>query len=120
DMNMLYDSKCNLCMAEVAFLSKRDTAGRIRFTDIESIHYQVNAPENGGVSYEAGMKVMHGVLPSGELIRGVEVIRKLYDLVGLGIVFRFTALPGVKFLADTAYNVWARYRTQVTRGETLD
>jgi hypothetical protein len=29
DLNMLYDSKCSLCMKEVAFLSKRDTAGKL-------------------------------------------------------------------------------------------
>jgi len=115
---MLYDSKCSLCMKEVAFLSKRDTAGRILFTDIESLDYQAT-PQNGYVSYETGMGVMHGVLPNGDLVTGVEVIRQLYELVGLGAVFRFTAWPGVKGLADAVYLVWARYRTQVTRGESV-
>mmetsp|Transcript_17745 Transcript_17745/g.29760 ORF Transcript_17745/g.29760 Transcript_17745/m.29760 type:complete len:193 (-) Transcript_17745:334-912(-) len=120
ELNVLYDSKCYLCMTEIAFLSRRNSEGKIKFTDIEDPNYDPNAPENGGVDYETGMRFMHGVRSNGEIITGVAVFREMYSLVGLGALFNFTKFPIIRPIADTAYVIWARYRTTVTRGEPLE
>ena len=47
DINMLYDSKCNLCLMEVRYLYKKDVAGKIKFTDLEDPKYN----PSGKISY---------------------------------------------------------------------
>ena len=90
---------------EVEFLQKRDIEGNIKFTDLNDLDYDPS--ENGDVSFEAGMKVIHAILPDGSTVKGVEVFRRVYDVIGLGWVYAATKLPGVGWLADTAYDMWA-------------
>ena len=64
---------------------------------------------------------MHGVLPNGRVIKGVPVFRKAYEAVGLGWLFTITTWPIVSWIADRAYDVFAKYRTRLTRGgSTVD
>lgn len=120
DINMLYDSKCNLCLMEVKYLMKKDTQGRIKFTDLEDPSYNGNLPINGKVDYATGMKSMHAVLFDGEVISGVRVFRELYSAIGLGWLYAFTKYPVIGPLIDRLYDTWAVYRTDVTRGTPVE
>jgi hypothetical protein len=66
------------------------------------------------------MREMHGVLETGEVVKGVEVFRRSYDMIGLGWVWRITALPVLRPFFDRMYSHWATYRTSLTRGVALD
>lgn len=122
ELNILYDSKCNVCQLEINFLRSRDLrlhgadAPRLRFTDIEAPGYDGSALANGGVDYEAGMKAMHGILPDGRVLRGVPVFLEAYQRVDLGWLFSVYRVPALKWLLDRGYDLFARYRTNVTRG----
>lgn len=120
DINMLYDSKCNLCMMEVNYLSKKDKAGKIKFTDIEDPSYDPSDPANANIEYATGMKSMHAVLANGEVITGVAVFRELYSAIGLGWLYGFTKYPVIKPIMDSLYDSWAVYRTDLTRGTPVD
>ena len=108
------------------FLKRRDerlygsTSRKLRLTDIESEDYDPNDPPNGGVSYEKGMAAIHAVTADGRVIEGVPVFRKAYDLVGLGWYLRFLEWPLMKTVAVWGYQVFAKYRTYVTRGSSLN
>lgn len=115
---MLYDSQCPLCMHEVRFLERRNTAGLVKFTDIASPDY--NPTDNGSVDYERGMKVIHAVLETGEVVEGVAVFRHVYSAVGLGWVWALTQLPGLGWAADQIYSVWAQYRMRITGRQELE
>ena len=117
-VNMLYDSQCPLCMHEVRFLERRNTAGLVKFTDIASPDY--NPADNGEVDYERGMKVIHAVLESGEVVEGVAVFRHVYTALGLGWVWAITRLPGISWAADRVYSVWAKQRMRITGREELE
>ena len=117
-VNMLYDSQCPLCMHEINFLERRNTAGLVKFTDIASPGYKPQ--DNGGVDYEAGMKKIHAVLDTGEVVEGVSVFREVYTAVGLGWVWAITRLPGVSWVAERFYSVWAKYRMKLTGREELE
>eukprot|EP00581_Thalassiosira_minuscula_P031746 CAMPEP_0183783972 /NCGR_PEP_ID=MMETSP0739-20130205/64845_1 /TAXON_ID=385413 /ORGANISM="Thalassiosira miniscula, Strain CCMP1093" /LENGTH=191 /DNA_ID=CAMNT_0026027795 /DNA_START=1 /DNA_END=576 /DNA_ORIENTATION=- len=126
ELNIIFDSKCNICKLEMDFLSGRDArrAGssvrKLRLTDIESEDYDPNDPSNGGVSYEKGMATIHAVTADGRVIEGVPVFGKAYTLVGLGWLFKFTEWPMMKPLVRWGYDFFAKYRTNVTRGTSLD
>ena len=119
--NVLYDRKCALCRIEIDWMQRKDKEGNVlKFTDIES-NYDELAPENGGVSYgEAmrGMTIVDG--QTGETVKGPKVFYLLYDSLGLGFVWKWTQLPYIGSVVNHVYGFWAKYRTNLTRGRSVD
>jgi predicted DCC family thiol-disulfide oxidoreductase YuxK len=69
---------------------------------------------------EAGLpdiseRVIHGSLPDGTIVSGVEVFRRAYREVGLGWLLAPTAWPVIKQIADALYTVFSRNRTRISR-----
>jgi len=137
EVNILYDSKCNVCKLEIDFLRRRDERlariraeqtghlgvepqTRLKFTDIECENYNPKDPANGGVTYEVGMASMHAVTCDGKVMSGVPVFQLAYEQVHLGWLFAVTKIPWVKRMADKVYNIFAKYRTNMTRGRSID
>ena len=114
----MYDSECPLCMHEIRFLEGRNKAGMVKFTDIA--HPEYKPEENGSVGYEEGMKRIHAVMDDGRVISGVPVFHEVYRAVGLGWVFAVTQVPGVAWLAERGYRVWADWRMKITGREELE
>jgi len=110
DIEVYYDGACPMCAREIAMLRRLDRAGRIRFVDIAAPGFDACAV---GVSQEALMARIHGRLPDGTRIDGVEVFRRLYTAVGFGTAVALTRLPGVAQLLDAAYAGFARRRRRL-------
>ena len=125
-VNIIYDSKCNICKLEMDFLARRDAKlsgsgpKKIRLTDIESDNYDPSLPKNGGVTYEKGMAAIHAITSDGRVIEGPKVFNEAYDLVGLGWLLKFTEWRIMKPVVQWGYEMFAKYRTVVTRGATLE
>ena len=125
ELNILYDSKCNICKLEMDMLARRDerlhgSKRRIKLTDIESDNFNPNDPSNGGVSYAKGMSAINAVYSNGRVIEGPEVFLAAYDEVRLGYLFRFTQWPVFKPIVHYGYTMFAKYRTKITRGSSLE
>jgi predicted DCC family thiol-disulfide oxidoreductase YuxK len=111
-IRVLYDGQCPLCSREIRFLERRDRGqGRIQFEDIADPEFD---PGQYGVEAGELMARIHGVLPGGELIEGMEVFRRAYSAVGIGWLMAPTRLPGLRNLADRAYRFFARNRLRWT------
>jgi predicted DCC family thiol-disulfide oxidoreductase YuxK len=112
-IKLLYDGQCPLCLREVNFLKKRD-AGRevIAFVDIADDDYRPE--EHGGVDFETAMGRIHAVLPDGTLIKNLEVFRRIYDILGMGWVYRATQWPIIGPIVDRLYEIWAERRLALT------
>ena len=110
-IKVLYDGDCPLCMREIRFLRARDGAGRIAFEDIAAPDFD---PAPYGLDHATLMARIHGVLPDGRLIEGVEVFRRLYEQVGLGWLVAPTRWPLLRPLFDAAYRAFARNRLRLT------
>jgi predicted DCC family thiol-disulfide oxidoreductase YuxK len=123
-LNILYDGKCNVCRIEMEFLAKRDKhindTPKLRLTDIECATYDSKSPKNGMVSYEEGMRTIHAVTFDGKIIKGVPVFLLAYEKVKLGWVFKASTWPIAMNMFEWAYSIFAKYRTVLTRGTTLD
>lgn len=111
DIEVFYDGACPLCRREISWLRGRDRRGRILFTDIAAAEF---APTNVGADYGDLMAEIHGRLPDGRWIRGVEVFRQLYAAVGFGWLVAVTRWLGIRQLLDAGYRVFARYRLRWT------
>lgn len=67
-----------------------------------------------GVTHADLMAEIHGLLPDGTLIRGVEVFRRLYAAVGFGPLVPITRVPGISHFLDAAYRLFAKNRLRLT------
>ena len=111
EIEVFYDGACPLCTREIDFLRRLDRKQRIRFTDIASNEFDAASV---GVSWGTLMDRIHGRLPDGTLLEGVEVFRRLYAAVGFKTVVGATRLPGIAQLLDFSYRTFAKNRLKFT------
>lgn len=115
-IRVLFDGDCPLCSREIRFLERRDRGrGRIQFEDIANPAFD---PAVYRLDARQLMARIHGVLPDGSVIEGVEVFRRAYAAVGLGWLVAPTRWPGLRRLADLAYRIFARNRLRWTGRES--
>jgi predicted DCC family thiol-disulfide oxidoreductase YuxK len=110
-VEMFYDGECPLCRREVDMLRRFDRKSRIRFTDIAASGFD---PSPLGLTYQRMMASIHGRLPTGQVIEGVEVFRQAYAAIGLGPLIAATRLPGIRQLLDASYELFAKNRLRLT------
>ena len=111
DIEVFFDGDCRLCSKEIRLLQRRDKRQRIRFADIAAPAFD---PASVGLSKRTLMDRIHGRLPDGTLIEGVEVFRQLYDAVGFGPLVALTRLPGLRGLLEVSYTAFAKNRLRLT------
>jgi len=116
DVEVFFDGECPLCVREIRMLRRLDRRARIRFTDIAAPGFEA---DDVGVRWNTLMDRIHGRLPDGSLIEGVEVFRRLYAAVGLGPLVAVTRVAGVRQLLDGLYAVFAERRLRLT-GRCVD
>lgn len=92
-------------------LQRRDRQGKIRFTDISTAAFQ---PDSYGKTHAELMSSMHGRLPDGTWLQGVEVFRRLYAAVGFVRLAALSRLPVVAQALDLGYRVFAWNRLRLT------
>jgi predicted DCC family thiol-disulfide oxidoreductase YuxK len=116
DIEVFYDGECPLCVREIRMLQGRSRRQRIRFVDIAADGFDAASV---GLTWQTLMDRIHGRLPDGTLVEGVEVFRRLYSAVGLGPLVALTRLPGITQLLDCAYHAFAKNRLRLT-GRCVD
>ena len=116
-LTFLYDGSCPLCLRETNFLKKKDTKKFINFVDISNNYFPQNFKN---ISYEQAMDNLHGILGSGEIIVGVDVLAYSYELVGLGWIYFPTKLPILSNFIRFLYKYWAKYRLKLTGRDNLE
>jgi len=110
-VEVFHDGACPLCAREMRWLRKLDRDGRILFTDISAPSFD---PASVGLTFEALMARLHGRLPDGRMIEGVEVFRQLYAAVGFRRLAAFSRAPVVSHLLNAGYALFAQNRLRLT------
>jgi predicted DCC family thiol-disulfide oxidoreductase YuxK len=113
---ILYNDRCPICRAEIAQYRKRaETAGApLRFEDL-------NTADLGGwqLTPDQARRRMHAALPDGTIVSGIPASAAIWAaLPGMGWLARLIMAPGIRPLADVAYNRLAApwlYRRQLRR-----
>lgn len=111
EIEVFFDGECPLCRREIEYLKKRDKAARIRFTDLASADF--SAAEVGKTTAEL-MAQIHGRLPNGQWLTGVEVFRRLYAAIGWKLLVRGSRLPILSWCLDRLYRQFAKRRLWLT------
>ncbi len=106
-LKLLFDGNCPFCKREIAWMSKRNKKGYLAFEDIASPDFN---PACYGITTEEVMGVIHGVFHDGRIIKKVEVFIEAYRLLGLGWLVAPLSWPVIHSIANSAYEIFARYR----------
>jgi predicted DCC family thiol-disulfide oxidoreductase YuxK len=112
ELIIFIDGECPLCLREARMLQRRDRRrGRLRMIDITHPSFD---PSRYGRTMDQVMGAIHGRLPDGTMITGMEVFRRAYAAVGLGWLLAPTGWPGLRQLFDRLYAWFARNRLRLT------
>ena len=66
------------------------------------------------------MEAIHAIKSNGEVVKGVPVFELAYEQVRLGWIFKISRWPIFKDLIRIGYDIFAKYRTYITRGSSID
>jgi len=112
EVEVFFDGDCPLCVREIDMLRRLDARrGRVVFTDIAAPGFD---PSSLGLDFATLMARIHGRLPDGTWIEGVEVFRRLYAAVGFRWLVPVTRVPGVSHALELGYQVFAKNRLKWT------
>ncbi len=112
ELIIFYDGLCPLCAKEMAHLSRLDEQERIHLIDINDESYLKN---HGDIDSVKAMKVLHGKLPTGEVILGLDVTYRAWQLVGKGMWIAPLRMPLIKAIADMCYRLFAKHRYAISK-----
>ena len=111
DVEVFFDGDCPLCLREIEILRWLDDAKRIRFTDIAAPGFD---PASTGLTMFDLMDKIHGRMPDGTRIEGVEVFRQLYGAVGFRRAVAVSRWPVIAHVLHLGYVFFAKNRLRMT------
>jgi predicted DCC family thiol-disulfide oxidoreductase YuxK len=110
-LKVFYDGSCPVCAAEMEVYRWKEHGGRLVFIDISGPGFD---PGPYGITREAFMYEMHAIDRQGEVYRGVEAFRAIWQAFPASTLYGFLGalviLPGVDSLARLVYRGFARIR----------
>lgn len=111
-IRLLFDAECPLCAREGRYLERLDGGrGRIQLEDLSSPDFD---PSKYGLDQATVEARIHGVLPDGTVVEGVEVFLRAYSAVGVTWIASLSEWRGVRWLLDRLYLVFAKNRLRIT------
>jgi predicted DCC family thiol-disulfide oxidoreductase YuxK len=114
-VRMLFDGACPLCAREIRLIERLEGGrGRIDFEDISKPSFD---PAVYGLDAVQVLARIHGMLPDGSVVEGLEVFRRAYAAVGLGWLLAPTRWPLLRDICDTGYRIFAKNRLRWTGRE---
>ena len=114
----LFDGGCPLCLRETRFLKKKDFSNKINFIDINNDSYNPSLYKD--ISYAEAMSNLHGILESGDIIKGLDVLAYSYELIGLGWIYYPLKIKFLAPLLRLFYQYWAKYRLKITGRSNME
>jgi predicted DCC family thiol-disulfide oxidoreductase YuxK len=112
EMKFLYDGLCPFCRDEMMRLKRWDTEGRLEFEDINRPGF--DAAVYGTTPLKLRVAV-HAVTPDGQVLKGMDAIRRGYAAVGRGWIFAPTGWTMLRPMFDRMYLSFARNRITWSR-----
>lgn len=105
---VFYDGGCPLCRREIAHYQRIDSDRRIEWVDIQRQPEQLRSH---GLTWQQAMQRMHVRDSDGRLVSGAAAFAVLWrHLPRYRWLASTISLPGISWLGERAYDVFARHR----------
>ncbi len=109
---VFFDGECPLCRREIDLVRRLDAgAGRVDLVDIARPDFDAGAH---GLDQETIEARIHGMLPDGTVVEGVDVFIHLYEALDRGWLVRIAQVGLVRAVLDRLYTWFARNRLRLT------
>lgn len=108
-IEIFFDGECPLCRREIDFLRRFNKRKQVLFTDLSAPDFTLP-----GKTHDELMAQIHGRLPNGRLIVGVEVFRQVYAALGFKRLAAVSRWLGIRSLLELGYRFFARNRLRWT------
>ncbi|MFV8454425.1 thiol-disulfide oxidoreductase DCC family protein [Vibrio owensii] len=109
-LTVFYDGTCPLCAKEMKALKQRDAKQHIITVDIYSEAFAAY-PQ---IDPEQANTILHALNDKGELLLGLDVTHRAWQLVGRGWLYAPLRWRAVKPVADWLYLKFAKNRYRVS------
>lgn len=111
-LTIFYDGRCPLCVAEMNALQRYDEQKQlIRLENIHSNGFKDRFPH---IDVNAANRVLHGVDENGDLLKGLDVTVRAWELVDRKRWLRILRWPIVRLVADQSYLFFAKHRMRIS------
>ena len=110
-LRLFFDGFCPLCVAEMNKLKSYNKDQNLVFEDIQAPDFSDRFPQ---LNWQDLDKRIHGQLPNGSLITGLDVTYLAWKYVGKGWVYAPLRWPVISWFADGVYLFFARYRYTIS------
>ena len=111
-IRILIDGECPLCAREGRYLERLDGGrGGIQLEDLSSAEFD---PTKYGLDQATVEARIHGILPDGTVVEGVEVFSRAYSAVGVTWISTLSEWRGARWLLDRLYLFFAKHRLRIT------
>ncbi len=109
---VFFDGACPLCAREIALVRRLDGGqGRVDLVDLAADGFDASEYGLDRATIEARI---HGQLPDGRIVEGVDVFVHLYESLDRGWLAAPARWPGIRWFLDRAYVWFARNRLRLT------
>ena len=112
---VFFDGDCPLCRREIDWLKKKNKQNKVLFTDIAAPDFEA---AKYGKTWDELMAEMHGRLPDGTWVLGLDTFDRLYQELRLGWMVHWTRWPLFRGVTDLAYRLFARNRLRFSGKKT--
>jgi predicted DCC family thiol-disulfide oxidoreductase YuxK len=103
---VFFDGGCPLCKREIDMIRRKDKRQQLLLTDISAEDFRPPTE----LSLDQLMRSIHGKMPTGEYVVGVEVFRQIYRRLGFRKTVNFSKVAGIGFLLNAGYFAFAKLR----------
>lgn len=111
-LTVLYDSLCPVCRREVNLLRLVDRQKNLAVVDIAAVDFD---PKPYGLTLEQCIGSLHAVDAAGKILEGMDTIRAMYQVAGIGWVMGWTSWQPFRSISDAAYAGFAKIRPRFSR-----
>ncbi|MFH4462968.1 thiol-disulfide oxidoreductase DCC family protein [Vibrio diabolicus] len=109
-LTIFYDGTCPRCAKEMHALKRRDVKQAIKIVDIYSDEFS-DYPQ---IDAQKANTILHALNDNNELILGLDVTHRAWQLVGRGWLYAPLRWPLLKPIADWLYLRFANNRYRVS------
>lgn len=109
-LEVFYDANCPFCVRRAEWIRKNDTEKHIMLSDLNK---NLLILDLFGISSEDAYEDIHAVYRNGEVIKGVEVVRAVLDILGYRKLLRLINSLGIWWIFNKIYSVIKRNKQYI-------